>query len=304
MKKFAMRCLALSLSAAVLFSLTACGGEENTPTGESSGASELPTAESTAPESVPAGESDTAPSQVQESGAGQDPAQPAQARGVEQPDIPSTKAEILTLYTEVMNKAKREKPAYQKIEYQEITDRNFDSGAVNTVLKLAGLFMTTEEKATKNPEKHEKGADVTYFPVYEGSAGCLIDPADADKAIEKASCRELQNGNYEIVITLKPETNPEPLVSYHGQMFSPISKKVIDQEIENLGVIKAEYYSVTYHDCTATLVFNPNNHQIVSLGQKMYCLIEAKGAIDMIVHFDIDGNATLENTLQITNFQY
>ena len=304
MKKSAMRCLALGLSAAALFSLAACGGEENAATGDSSDPSGIPAAESMVTESAAAAESDTAPSQAPESGTPQDPGQPVQARGSDQPAIPSTKAEILSLYTEVMNKAKSEKPAYQKIEYQEITERNFDSGAVNTVLKLAGLFMTTEEKATKNPEQHAKGADMTYFPVYEGSAGCLINPADADKAIEKASCRALSDGNYEIVITLKQETNPEPLISYHGQMFSPISKKVIDQEIEKLGVVNAEYYSVTYHDCTATLVFNPNNHQIVSLGQKMYCLIEAKGTIDMVLHFDIDGNATLENTLQITNFQY
>lgn len=294
MKKFGFNCISLGLVTGLLFSLAACGG-----TGEPAAESESRDAVPAVAESATAMETDpTTPATEQETGV---PTTEAET----QPALPSTKAEILELYTEAMNKAKSGKPAYHKVEYQEITEKNFDGKAVNTVLSLASKFMTTPEKATKNPEIHEKGADTTYFPVYEGSAGCLIAPEKAEEAIESASCKELGDGNYEIVITLNEETDPEPLESYHGQMFSPISRKVIDGELEKLSVVKTEYYSILYHDCTATLVVNPETLEIVSLYQRMYCLITAKGAIDMgIIHFDIDGNATLQNTLQITDFQY
>lgn len=297
MKKPWFRCIAMGMAAAMLFSLAACGGEADPSAGESGNQPAVPAMGNTEVESATAGETETAPVPVTE----EDTSQPETT----EPALPSTKAEILALYTAAMNKAKSEKPAYHKVEYQEITEKNFDGKAVNTVLSLASKFMTTPEKAQKNPEIHEKGADVTYFPVYEGGAGCLIAPENAEAAIQSASCKELPDGNYEIVITLNEETDPEPLESYHGQMFSPLSRKVIDGELEKLSVVQTEYYSILYHDCTATLVVHPETQQIVSLRQRMYCLITAKGAIDMgIIHFDIDGNATLQNTLQITDFQY
>lgn len=290
MKKLGFKCLALGLTVAMLFSLAACqfslgDDADNTTTTAVNGAnsSEVQTTASST----------------------QTPTQPQARDAAAQPAVPTTKTEILALYTSAMNKAKSEKPAYKKMEYQEITEKNFDQAAVNIALSLASKFMTTKEKAENNPEMHAKGAEATYFPLYEGSAGCSIAPANADKAIKTATCRQLSDGNYEIVITLNPETDPEPFVSYHGQMFSPISKKVIDTEIENLRVVKPEYYSIYYHDCTATLVLNPQSLEIVSLRQMTYVQITAKGAIEVKpIRFEIDGTAALQNTLEITDFQY
>lgn len=306
MRKRWLKYLAMGLTVSMLFSLAACGGEDATnPSGEteSQSAPAIPVTEGVEPESTSAGEEAAVPVQAAESNTEQTPGR--QTRETPQSVLPTSKAEILALYTAVMNKAKSERPAYRKVEYQEITEKNFDSAAVNMVLSLASKFMTTPEEAEEDPEIHEKGADVTYFPVYEGSAGCLMAPGDAEKAIQSATCRELPNGNYEIVITLNAETDPEPLISYHGQMFSPISRKVIDTEVEKLSVVHPEYYSIRYHDCTATLVLNPDTQQVVSLQQMMYCLITAKGTIDAgPIHFNIDGTAALQNTLRITDFQY
>mgnify|MGYP000482468389 CR=1 FL=1 len=110
------------------------------------------------------------------------------------------KAEILALYTTVMNKAKAGKPGFKKVEYQEITKKEFDSNAVNWVLDQAGNYMTSPEKANANPAINQKGGDMTWFPVYNGSAGCLIAQGDADKAIQSASCTKLDNGNYNSII--------------------------------------------------------------------------------------------------------
>ena len=165
-------------------------------------------------------------------------------------------------------------------------------------------MMTSPEKANANPAINQKGGDMTWFPVYNGSAGCLIAQGDADKAIQSASCTKLDNGNYKLVIKLRPETNPEPLASYHGKMFSPLSKKDIDNELDKLSIlIRVDHYAVKYRDCTATLICNPKTNQIVSLEQIMYCDITAKGRIK-VLFMDIDGGATLRNTLKITNFRY
>lgn len=300
----------------MVFALAACSGKEEPdalsgesgqPAASAAGSDEtLGGAESAAPEesasaglsAAVSGEASTAP--------GDRPGGPvATPSGAAQPEkMPATKAEILALYTAAMNQAKSGKPGFKKVEYQELTKKEFDSGAVNWILEQAGKYMTSPEKANANPGVNQKGGDMTWFPVYNGSAGCMIAQKDADRAIQKASCTKLSNGNYRLTITLKPETNPEPLASYHGKMFSPLSKKDIDGELSKLSVLlRVDQYAVKYRDCTATLVLNPKTKQIVSLEQIMYCDITAKGRIK-ILFMDIEGGATLRNTLKITDFKY
>lgn len=314
MKKHGFRWISICMAAFMVLSMAACGGggETDTSSGESGQsaaavADNSETLDGAESESAGASASAADPSatvlpgeSTTEQGGIPEPSRGEPTKTPQAEKLPATKAEILALYTTVMNKAKAGKPAYKKVEYQEITEKNFDGRAVNIILGLASGFMTTPEKANKNPENHPKGGDTTWFPVYNGTAGCMIAQKDADKAIKKASCQKLSNGNYEIVITLNSETNPEPLVTYHGKMFSPLSRKDIDAELAKISIAKVESYSILYHDCTATLVLNPKNNQIVSLQQIMYCKITAKGT----VVFKIDGNATLRNTLKITNFQY
>lgn len=319
MKKHGFRWLSFCMAIFMVLSMAACGGGGETDTssgesgqpvasaagqGETLGEVESGSAEESASVSDPS--TATVPSEEgsakQEERPGASQAEPTGAPQAER--LPSTKAEILALYTTVMNKAKAGKPGFKKVEYQEISKKEFDSNAVNWVLDQAGNYMTSPEKANANPAINQKGGDMTWFPVYNGSAGCLIAQGDADKAIQSASCTKLDNGNYKLVIKLRPETNPEPLASYHGKMFSPLSKKDIDNELDKLSIlIRVDHYAVKYRDCTATLICNPKTNQIVSLEQIMYCDITAKGRIK-VLFMDIDGGATLRNTLKITNFRY
>lgn len=317
MKKQGLRRLAFCMALAMVFTLSACGGDDDTNV--SSGESGQPAASvEGGSETVGAGESASAdvgvsadPSATPVSGdSTAAPEQPGVSQREQPPEtvqaekLPATKAEILALYTAAMNKAKSGKPGFKKVEYQEITKKNFDSSAVNWILDQAGKYMTSPEKANANPGINQKGGDMTWFPVYNGSAGCMIAQKDADKAIQKASCTKQSNGNYRLVITLKPETNPEPLTSNHGKMFSPLSKKDIDGELSKLSLLlRVDHYAVDYRDCTATLVLNPKTNQIISLDQIMYCDITAKGRIKPLF-MDIDGGATLRNTLKITDFKY
>lgn len=313
MKKRMLRWIAFCLAVVLAMTLAACGGqvEPDASSGESGrpaasveGNSETlgeaesaPTKERASSSAMPAGESSAA---AQEQPGVTQQEKPTEAAQDEK--IPATKAEILAMYTAVMNKAKSGKPGFKKVEYQEITQKNFDSGAVNWILDQAGKYMTTPEKANANPAINQKGGDMTWYPVYNGSAGCMIAQKDADQAVQKASCTRLADGNYRLVITLKPEVNPEPLASYHGKMFSPLSKKDIDNELSKLTLLlRVDNYAVKYRDCTATLVCNPKTNQIVSLEQIMYCDITAKGRIKILL-MDIEGGATLRNTLKITDF--
>lgn len=316
MKKHVIRWFSCCMALVMVFALAACGGGEEPD--DSTGESGQPAASAEGndetlggAESAGPGESGSAdPSAASASGeSAAAPEQPGVSQEsttgtVQAEKLPATKAEILALYTTVMNKAKAGKPGFKKVEYQEITKKDFDSGAVNWILEQAGKYMTTPEKANANPGVNQKGGDMTWFPVYNGNAGCMIAQKDADKAIQKASCTRLSNGNYCLVITLRPETNPEPLASYHGKMFSPLSKKDIDGELSKLSILlRVDHYAVDYRDCTATLVVNPKTNQIVSLEQIMYCDITAKGRIKILL-MDIEGGATLRNTLKITDFKY
>ena len=211
----------------------------------------------------------------------------------------STPADILARYTLVMDKAKTDAPAYTKFEYQSLpdnaTDRvvNSGGGAVNTILNLAGNFFKSEDKAT--PEVTEKGTNMRWFPIFKNTKGCLLTDVSA---IKSATCTQ-DGSNWKIVITLNDELNPEPTaegtnspVSNVGAMFGPLSRAEIDKTITENGAVKAVVknpeYNLTYHDCTATIVFNPETNQLVNLEQVMVVSIALKAKV--IVNVDVVQN--------------
>ncbi|HZK38816.1 MAG TPA: hypothetical protein VFD23_01530, partial [Clostridia bacterium] len=226
--------------------------------------------------------------------------------------IPTTKAEILKAYTDTLNQAKKkDRPGFSAIEFQALPEDGQDmGGAAGSLLKLATLFMTTEDKARKDPWKSEKGsADMTGLPVKQSTEGCYIkNPA----AIKTASCVKLANGNYKIIIVLNDEMNPEPYAkgqakapSNHGGMFQPLGKKAIDNELNNNTavklVVKDANYSLKYYDGTSVLEYNPQNGRIVTLDQKTKTLITLSGKV---VRISSNGTAVLEMNFKFYDFKY
>lgn len=211
--------------------------------------------------------------------------------------VPETTEEILAAYTEVMNQVKKDAPAYKKIEWQTLPDdansRIVSEGAsvVNTALNLAqNNFMTSEEDTKADPEIKEKGTDMHTFPICNSNYGCLLKDTSA---IKSAKCEVLSNGNYKITIVLKDEKNPEPvkdenttsIPSNHAGVFSPISKAEIDENL-NGGIVSAVAkdisYSLTYHDCSTTVEYNPENNHVVSLIQFTKVAISGSGKVAFI----------------------
>ena len=221
---------------------------------------------------------------------------------------PTTNAQILATYTNVMNKAKAAKPAYNKYEYQELPgdakSRNIGGGkaVIDPLLKLAARFMTTKEDAKANPGVYTKGGDMHAFPVKNAAKGCLMNDTNA---IKTAKFEKLSNGNCKITMILKDEKNPEHYISGNsapsktGGIFVPLSKSDVSPELGKWYVkmvISNPVYDMNYHDCMVTLVYNPTTLRVISVDQILYNAltlsgkvvgISANGTQVLIMHYNI-----------------
>lgn len=230
-----------------------------------------------------------------------------------------TDKEVLEIYTTLMNKAKKDKPGYKKVEYQELpgdaANRQISKGAnfVDTLLNLVTNtldLLTTKEEAEASPEIVEKGGDMRWFPVYKCEKGCYLTDVSA---IESTKYEDLGNGKARITIELKDEQNPEPMAegassspSNTGAMFSPLSKADIDNTINGgvvQAVIKEVTYNLTYHDCKAVVEYDTKTNEIIKLEQYMNVAIQGGGKIFGVSEIKID-KQELFNTMVITDFKY
>ncbi len=227
-----------------------------------------------------------------------------------------SKAEILEIYTTVMNKAKTDKPGYTKIEYQTLPDgaenRVITEGetAVSALLDLAGNFMTTEETAKAEPDVNEKGSDMRWFPVYKQPKGCYLTDTSA---IKEAKYEDLGNGKARVTIVLNEESNPEPMVegseafmSNTGTMFSPLSRKDIDETLKGgvvSAVVKDIQYELIYHDCTAVVEYDTATNQIIKLDHYNHVTIKGSGTALVFIKVNIE-KQELINTMNAYDFKY
>ncbi len=226
--------------------------------------------------------------------------------------------EVLEIYTTVMNKAKKDKPGYKKVEYQELPSDaqnrviSKGSGLVGVLLNLVDSLdlMTSKETAEADPEIVEKGSDMRWFPVYKCEKGCYLTDVSA---IESTKYEDLGNGKARITIELKDEANPEPMAegaskspSNTGAMFSPLSKADIDNTINGgavSAVIRNVKYNLTYHDCKAVVEYDTKTNQIIKLEQYMNVAIQGGGNVVLMGDIQID-KQELFNTMVITDFKY
>ncbi len=229
-----------------------------------------------------------------------------------------TPSEILAIYTEVLTKAKNEKPAHKKYEYQEIpgdeANRVFYEGKSYSSA-LLGLvdsldLITPKEEAMGNPEVKDKGNDMRWFPMYKTTVACAL--SDAGK-IKEAKYEPQSDGNVKLTIVLNDEENAQPMAenattspSATGGMFAPLDLSEVDSTLTGnalvTALIKDVKYNLLYHDCTATLVFNPATKQIVSLEQIM--VVKITGSAKAMVLFPVNLMQQLYNTTKWFDFTY
>ncbi len=285
MKKLFAVILALSM----ILALAACSGGNKEPETTAAETETASTEEATSQEDTTAApaESETTTAETSETETTEAEETTTEK---EEKKVPETKEEILAEYTKVLDQAKKDKPAFKKVEYQELpsdsNSRVISQGAtlVNAALKLADNFMTTEADAKADPEVKGKGSDMHSWPVYDNDTkGCMLTDASF---IKSAKCEVLPNGNYRITMVLNDERNPEPpknakvSPSKTGAVVGTISKADIDKEL-NGGLVSAVFsnitYSLLYHDCQTVVEYNPET-------------LEVKG-IEQTTHVSISGSA-------------
>lgn len=269
----------------------------------------LPTAPSATTPTVT--EPTTQPQATQPSAPEQDTTVAPKEEASTSSSLPQSNEEILAKYSEVMNKAKADSPAFKKIEWQDIPEEkaHFEGKVFSKILPLASHFFKDEATARANPEAKAKGESMEWFPIYQNEKGCMLTDASV---IESATCTELADGNVKIVIELKDEYNSEPpgsastCDSYVGSMFTPIEMASVRDILENDStvkfIIKNVDFDLTYYDCTAELTYNPTTNEIVELDQFMHLDINIKEG--SIVGISAKGKAVLDNYMYISDFQY
>ncbi len=239
-------------------------------------------------------------------------------------DTNKSKADIVKIYADVMNNAKKRAPGFTKIEYQELPDgeenRVFSEGgdkagdeAVAKMLNFVqsmGVFVPKEE-AEANPYIHEKGdADMARFPVFDREKGSyLTDP----ESIESYTYKMLPNGNVRMSFVLVPENNPEPIgeneavaPSYTGAVFSPMSKAKIDGTVYHpiVTVFARDIkYSLRYHDCSVVVEFNPDTMEITYLEQIARVSIKGSGDVVGLGKIGLE-RQELIGTVIVKDFKY
>ena len=331
MKQKFLRICALGLVAALLFGFAACNGGKDDPTttaandttaasnttaapdGTTAAQDGSTTTTTTAPDgttAAPDGSTTTAPDNTTATGGSQTGQTEATTKAPK--NKPETPAEILAAYTEVMTKAKTDIKHYRKLEYQELPKDKivFDNGLVGRLVSLANSFMTSKDKALKSNDYLTGTDDLYWLPVCRTKLGCLIkDPS----VFQSTNSEKLSNGNIKLTLVLKDEKNAEPAKenattapSNVGGMFNPLAKADIDDTLKNDStvkfLVKDANYELTYRRCTAVVVYNPQNNQIVSMEQRMNIFINILSG--KFIGFSVKGTGELDTYLGIDQAQY
>lgn len=225
-------------------------------------------------------------------------------------DKPESVKEIIDQYTLLVDKFKKEKPAYTKKEFQALPEeyRNF-GGPINTVLNIASGYMVTEEQAEELIRQPGAAEILNDVPIHNSEKGCVLTDYDA---VEWAKCEDNGDGTYKISFSLKEEINAEPtpadtLVppSAHGAVMQPMAFKDIKTEVDNIVSkvpgISVDRFELIYHECVFSCVYNPATDEVQSITHNIVIDIAAKAKAFTA---DIDGTARLTNDMLIYNINW
>ncbi len=213
----------------------------------------------------------------------------------------SDPAAVLAKYTEVMNNSKKAVKTFNKKEWQELPSVDLGNSMVTSIAQpIIDKYMTPEADAEE--QSHDKP---DQFPVIHATAGCLLTDASA---IKSASMKDNGDGTGTITLVLNDEEGPEPCAegatsasSNTGAVFSPISKKSINDELAKISAIKVNSFDLNYHDCTSTITYNTSTNQVTDVNQVMNISIKANVKVTIAT---VDASGELIDTVHIYNITY
>ena len=310
----------LLLLFAFLLPLAACGGKNNEPElANTEGAKLLTEVETLEKTTDPVEESVTEPREAASVTApGEGIAVTTEAGAAAETTagsaVPSTPAEVLAAYAEVMNKAKKDTKYMRKLEYQFLDKDQmmFELDLINNPSVLNWIndnLMTTREKGLQQDQYINGVTDmIEYLPVMHTSLGCMVkDPG----VFSKAMAKRLSNGSIELTLVMKPEDNPEPAQpgattspSVTGQMFDPLSKAGIDDLLykARFFITTEPVFSTRFYDCKAVLVYDPDTMRAVLLRHDYHTRLNVTEG--RILFISAKGSGVLEAVTVCDNFKY
>ena len=207
-----------------------------------------------------------------------------------------TPSQILSEYTEVMNKLKSDAPAFEMTRYQNLPTDKQNLGAVaDMVLPIIEKFVTSKSAAEKVPYI---AGNANMLPVKDSSYGCLLTDASA---IKSAYCEIMSDDIYKLVITFNDELNPAHLPA-GAESSTGIINAVFDpydaaEQITAISTMVMNDINFNYTDCTVTLIYNHRTKQVQSLDMTMNIDITA----DTIL---MEINARIVDITEFENFSY
>ncbi len=207
-----------------------------------------------------------------------------------------TPSQILSEYTEVMNKLKFDAPAFEMTRYQNLPTDKQNLGAVaDMVLPIIEKFVTSKSAAEKVPYI---AGNANMLPVKDSSYGCLLTDASA---IKSAYCEIMSDDIYKLVITFNDELNPAHLPA-GAESSTGIINAVFDpydaaEQITAISTMVMNDINFNYTDCTVTLIYNHRTKQVQSLDMTMNIDITA----DTIL---MEINARIVDITEFENFSY
>ena len=208
---------------------------------------------------------------------------------------PQTKAEILALYNDSINRVKTESKAV-------VSNYTLNTQTENAEISNKMLQGIANKLISANMGYDKKKANVTYatpsqildaFPVRGQKWSSQLTPDD----ITKATCTE-KDGVYTVTLYLKPDTTPNIKAGqgHAGKAFSVITKESIVEGAGSLGmsVIQEDSIKLTFKDCKITAQIEKDTGHVTGANYYIdWTLALTAMGIDVAVSFGAEDDYTV-----------
>ena len=218
--------------------------------------------------------------------------------------LPQTQAEILAFYTQTVDKARSEIPSYKLKLTSKATDVNLSGSAV-ALLSASELAQQKEDmmKETAYQNLYREGTQVALQNL---PAACTFTDPSKFKAI---TCKFLPDGNYQIDISFKDESNPvagSPIVKMLSlpdkATFVQKMEEELNATVEGTSInASAEVKTMKYLNCSITCVVDSFTGEIISYKSTSDMQSTVK---TYVLFFDMTADTTTRTVLEYSNFVY
>ncbi len=215
--------------------------------------------------------------------------------------MPQTKAEILALYTKTIKEAREEVPAYKIILTSKATDVEISGSATS--------FMSKEDVEAEKERLMKESRYQNIVKDKTALANLLPECKITDVAkFKDITCKQLDNGNYQIDITFKDEKDPKagsPIVSLLNLPDKATVDKTMKEELEattgNQIPASVTINNMEYRNCSISCVIDVRTGEFVSINTTADTVISVTS---YILIYSMVTDTTTRTVTEYSNFIY